>query len=140
MRPLYQGSGTRIAVDRAQDHCVVVRDLVAQFGDRSGEAREPAAHDRGGALALDRRSLVGHRRLDQERVHQVLADRDEAQRAVAPDEDPDLLEALDARQVVAPADLAAELGLEVRTEEVRACLRVEPVRADDEVVGSLAAI
>ena len=139
-RPRCQGAGTRtVSIGRrttASSSTISSRSL----GDRAGERAEALAVDRCGPSAPIRSRLVGCRRLDREHVHQVITERHETGVRLRADEDPDPVEPARPGQVVAPAHLAGEGGVQARTEHGRARLGVQPVGANHEVVGAARAV
>jgi hypothetical protein len=116
------------------DDGVVVGDQFALGGHGATELSQPFAVRGGDALALDAERRPLRRLLDRQHVHQVVSQRDESRRAGGPDEHPDLVQALDPRQVVAPAHLPGAGGLAPGAEHGLANLRVDAVGAHEQVI------
>ena len=90
-------------LDRPVDDGVVVDDQLAHLGDRAAEARQPLAVGGGEALRAAAAARALRRLLDRQHVHQVGPSGTKPAVPVGADVDPDLVQALDPRQVVAPA-------------------------------------
>ncbi len=118
------------------DGGIIVDEGVADFGDRPAVFGETLAEGRGEAFGRELGRPPGRRLLDEEDVHDVVGERDEAGFAVGADEHLQALDVGSPRHVVAPAHLPDVLGAQLGAEDEAAHERVDAVGADDDVVGA----